>query len=210
MRSEPRMALLCAAVLLASCTTNDGTNTRAQGAGFGALIGAAAGAAIGGNPRSALIGAAAGGGAGLVAGDQVARKKQKYAQREDELRDSAARAHRVAAQIRQQNGQTAGEVAHLQQNVRSLSSRQLSEQQRLTLNRHSHQQAGVLLNQVNGQLQKLHEEIQRQQSLANDSKQASGEGLHQVSLGIKDLESSEQGLLDAKAQLELLDSRRAY
>jgi gas vesicle protein len=207
--SKSRVVVIATSVLLSSCATDSGT-TRAQGAGLGAVFGAVAGGLVGGNARSALIGGAAGGATGLVAGDQIARNKEKYAQREDALRESATRAHEVALQTRQQNEQTAGQVADLQQNLQSLRSRQLSEQERRSSNQRNQQKAGALMAEVNTRLERLRGEIERQKTLAAESKQASGEGLRLVANGISDLESSEQGLRDAKAQLEMIDSRRAY
>ncbi len=87
------VALILMVCMVSGCATmNDSTRTKAEGTGFGALLGAAAGAGIGalaGGGDGALIGAAAGaalgGAGGYAAGSYVAERKQEYANEEDRL-----------------------------------------------------------------------------------------------------------------------------
>ncbi len=65
--SRPLLAGVCAAMTLAGCATQQGSNT-AVGAGTGAAGGALLGALIGGNHQGALIGGAVGAAAGAALG----------------------------------------------------------------------------------------------------------------------------------------------
>ncbi len=88
--NRPRQTLLASALALAvaGCATNepmdDSTRTKVEGTAIGALVGAAIGAAINGRD-GALVGAAIGGGAGFLIGNEIARRKAKYASEEDFL-----------------------------------------------------------------------------------------------------------------------------
>ena len=53
MRSQFRAALICAAALVCACTTNDTTNTKAQGSLLGAVVGGVSGYLIGGDAPTA-------------------------------------------------------------------------------------------------------------------------------------------------------------
>jgi predicted RNase H-like nuclease (RuvC/YqgF family) len=86
------VALLLMVTLIAGCATTDSGRTKAQGAGFGALllgtVGGIVGAVLGGE-KGAAIGAAAGvalgAAAGYAVGSCVASRKEKYANEEDRL-----------------------------------------------------------------------------------------------------------------------------
>lgn len=77
------IAVICA--LLPGCATmSDQNRTRAEGAGVGAIVGGLLGYAVGGG-RGAAIGAAVGAGAGFLVGNEIAKRKQAYANTEDFL-----------------------------------------------------------------------------------------------------------------------------
>lgn len=65
-------------------STSDQNRTRAEGAVIGALLGTALGVALGGDSKAqgALIGAAIGAGTGYLVGNEVAKRKRKYANEE--------------------------------------------------------------------------------------------------------------------------------
>ena len=77
---------IAVSISLIGCVTNesmdDQTQTKVEGTAIGALLGAALGAAIGGK-NGALIGAAVGAGGGYLVGNEVAKRKAKYASDED-------------------------------------------------------------------------------------------------------------------------------
>jgi hypothetical protein len=68
-------------------SSSDQKRTRVEGAGIGALVGGVLGYALGGKNKAkgALIGAALGAGAGYLVGNEVAKRKQKYASEEEFL-----------------------------------------------------------------------------------------------------------------------------
>lgn len=98
---EPEVAMmkivisLALALLVGGCATpaqqgqvnggiSDSTMTKAQAAGVGAAVGAIVGALLG-DEEGALIGAAAGAGAGFLVGNEIAKRKQRYATEEEFL-----------------------------------------------------------------------------------------------------------------------------
>ncbi len=116
------LAALVPAFVLTGCTTDDQFNTRAQGAGAGALVGAGLGALIGSLSgdagQGALIGAAAGGAMGLAYGDHVARKKARYASTEDYLDACIASARSVNADAYAYNRSLSNRIAALEREIR--------------------------------------------------------------------------------------------
>ena len=68
-------------------SSSDQKRTRVEGAGIGALVGGVLGYALGGKNKTTgvLIGAALGAGAGYLVGNEVAKRKQKYASEEEFL-----------------------------------------------------------------------------------------------------------------------------
>ena len=100
--------------LLSGCAgMNDQQTTVAQGAGFGALLGAVAGQAIGGNTRSTLIGAAAGGLIGAAVGSSIAERKAQYANEEDFLNAEIARNQEFIREADEENRQLYAEISRL-------------------------------------------------------------------------------------------------
>lgn len=100
--------------LLSGCAgMNDQQTTVAQGAGFGALLGAVAGQAIGGNTRSTLIGAAAGGLIGAAVGSSIAERKAQYANEEDFLNAEIARNQEFIREADEENRQLYAEIGRL-------------------------------------------------------------------------------------------------
>jgi hypothetical protein len=127
------MACGLALSMLAGCQSNplssgdatsaDADTTRAQGAGVGALVGGLIGYAVTGDARGAVIGAAIGGGTGYLVGNEVAKRKQKYASEEDFLDAEIASAKEYNATARSYNKQLRGDIAQLEKQTKSLESR---------------------------------------------------------------------------------------
>jgi hypothetical protein len=220
-------ALLCLVAmgsLLTACAT-DKQKTEGQGAGAGAVLGALIGVAITHDVRGAAIGGAVGAGGGYAVGNQVAQKKAQYAQREEILRTSAQRAEQLAQRTRQQNEQFSGEVAGLEQTVQSLQTQQASAAALHASVLGNSRRAAILLSGVDLQIQQVNGEISRQQALlAAEAQQAQQSGqpsppeeirlvkvsIHDLESNQRDLESNRRTLEEARAQLALIDSRRAY
>ena len=76
--------VLVLALLPGCATMSDQTRTKAEGTGVGAVLGGLLGYAIGGG-RGAAVGAALGAGAGFLVGNEIAKRKQAYANNEDFL-----------------------------------------------------------------------------------------------------------------------------
>ena len=107
--------------LLSGCAgMNDQQTTVAQGAGFGALLGAVAGQAIGGNTRSTLIGAAVGGLIGAGIGSSIAERKAQYANEEDFLNAEIARNQEFIREADAENRQLYADIARLDRESRRL------------------------------------------------------------------------------------------
>ncbi|MBR8844296.1 MULTISPECIES: glycine zipper domain-containing protein [Pseudoalteromonas] len=73
--------------LLSGCAMTDDTQTRAEGASTGALIGGALGLVLGDNKQAAMIGALIGAVAGDLYAKSVVKKKQDYANTELYMQD---------------------------------------------------------------------------------------------------------------------------
>ena len=119
------VVMLCVLLAMSGCANikDDGTRTRAEGAGTGAVIGAVAGGIlgqiIGGDTKGTLVGAAIGaaiGGAGGYAyGDHVAGQKAKYAQEEDWLDACIVQAQQKNQELVAYNQDLRQQIATLKQ-----------------------------------------------------------------------------------------------
>ena len=209
-------AALALACLLAACA-NDQQRTRTEGVATGAVVGGVIGHIIGGRDGAAL-GAVLGGAAGGLAGNQVAEKKRLYAQREDALKTAAAQSQAVTQQARSANEAAQRTIALLEASVARLQTESLTASSRNELarsSRRSFEDANGRLDQlvaaVRGELSRQREVMRREQDLAKQTNEASPPAeLRLVSAGVRDLESTARALEHAKAQLALLDARRAF
>lgn len=209
-------AALCSLLMLSGCA-NDQQRTRTEGAGAGAVLGAVLGGVIGGRD-GALAGAALGGVAGGAYGDQQARKKQQYAQREDALKLALAQAQETTRQARVANESLQRDVAALQTSVNRLSDRRLDAKRRNELAQaaklqmeRSNSQVDQQLVAVRGEIERQQQALKRDQELAKQAPEApQPASIRLVSAGVNDLQAQERALERAKAQLAQLDSRRAF
>lgn len=203
-------------LLLNACAT-DGQQTRTEGALTGAAVGATAGAIAGGK-EATIAGAAAGGILGAIWGDSVAKKKEEYAKREDALRISAERATQLAQETRQQNEITTVQLTELERNIKRLRVEKLSAVARKNLTQSNEAKLASLLKSVDAQLVEVRAEIARQQTLLDSEERLAREQrddslqprMRLVSAGVRELQTNEQALDRARAQLQLLDQKRAY
>jgi len=106
-----------------SSSTSDTNRTRAEGAIGGAVIGGLLGLAIGGDSKGALIGAAVGAGAGLIVGNEIAKRKQQYANEEDFLDAEIASAREYNATAVAYNDKLRQDIAQLDRDTQLLQSR---------------------------------------------------------------------------------------
>ena len=103
----------------------DATRTRTEGAVVGALVGSLLGYALGGDNRTAstLIGAAAGAGVGYLVGNEIAKRKQRYATEEDFLDSEIASAKEYNVTATAYNDQLREDIVQLEKRAGLLESR---------------------------------------------------------------------------------------
>jgi len=127
--------LTISALFLGGCATmSDSNQTRAQGAGFGALIGAGLGYLISGDKEGAAVGGLVGGMAGLAYGDHVAKKKEKYASEEDYLDACTQVAQQRYEESRTYNNSVKTEIASISaelDNIGNMANASKEDQKRL-------------------------------------------------------------------------------
>lgn len=115
---------LLAMLLVGGCETlPDQQRTQAEGAAVGAVLGGLLGYAIGGDAKSAAVGAALGGGAGYLVGNEIAERKQQYANAEDFLDAEIQRTAEFNRTTRQYNNQLRKDIATLDKESRTLQKR---------------------------------------------------------------------------------------
>jgi outer membrane lipoprotein SlyB len=107
----------------------DSTKTKVQGTVFGAIAGGLIGGAIGyatGGTEGALeglaIGALAGGGVGYLAGNKVAKIKEKYANKEDAINDEIKQTAEYNAQLNNINTETQDKLSTLNDEIAAIKS----------------------------------------------------------------------------------------
>lgn len=180
-------ALLCA--LLTSC--DDGTRTRAEGAGVGALAGGILGGVIGNQSgeatTGALIGAGIGGLAGLAYGDHVARKKEAYARTEDYLDACIAQAVAVNQEVYNYNQSLESKIRRLERDIATAKANRNDGQLR-SLRR----EVITLTTESSQQIKRVSTEISNQQYALNEGSSASNAG--QLDTQITKLKSSRNRL----------------
>jgi uncharacterized protein (DUF342 family) len=121
---------LCMLLVVSGCANikDDGTRTRAEGAGTGAAIGAIAGGVlgqiVGGDTSATLlgaaIGAAVGGAGGYAYGDHVAGQKEKYAKEEEWLEACIAQARQKNQEMVAYNQGLSQQIAALKKETAAL------------------------------------------------------------------------------------------
>lgn len=113
------IALVVASLATGCANMDDQGRTKAEGAGVGALIGGVLGYAIGGE-KGALIGVAAGAGLGYAVGNEVAKRKQEYANTEDFLDAEIARTQEFNSTALAYNQKLGNEIVALEKESQKL------------------------------------------------------------------------------------------
>ncbi|GAB6112101.1 glycine zipper domain-containing protein [Desulfomicrobium salsuginis] len=113
------VALLVCALLPGCATMSDQTRTKAEGAGVGAVLGGLLGYAVGGE-KGAAIGAAVGAGAGFLVGNEIAKRKQAYANTEDFLDAEIANTQEYNKTAVAYNAKLSKDVAQLEKESTAL------------------------------------------------------------------------------------------
>lgn len=113
------VALLVGSLATGCANMDDQSRTKAEGAGVGMLIGGVLGYAIGGD-KGAIIGAGVGAGLGFAVGNEVAKRKQEYANTEDFLDAEIARTHEFNATTVAYNQKLGKDIAALEKESQKL------------------------------------------------------------------------------------------
>lgn len=116
------IALLVSSLSVGCANMPDQDRTKTEGAAVGAVLGGLLGYAIGGD-RGAIIGAAAGAGVGYAVGNEVAKRKQAYANAEDFLNAEIARTHEFNSTALAYNQKLGREIATLEKESQNLRAR---------------------------------------------------------------------------------------
>lgn len=129
-------AIILSSVLAAGCVSNppvdeptagttvqtDSQRTKTEGAVLGGLLGGLIGLATG-DEKGAAIGAVLGAGAGYLIGNEVAKRKEKYASTEEFLDAEIARTAEFNETARAQQGRLRKEIAALDRETLELQAR---------------------------------------------------------------------------------------
>jgi hypothetical protein len=113
------VALVILSLLPGCATMSDQTRTKAEGTGVGAVVGGLIGYAVGGG-RGAAIGAAVGAGAGFLVGNEIAKRKQAYANNEDFLDAEIANTQEYNKTATAYNAKLSQDVAQLEKESSAL------------------------------------------------------------------------------------------
>lgn len=210
------LSIVIASLLLVACETNpsrsdDATQTRAGGAATGAVIGGLLGLALGGHDkgRAALIGAALGAGAGYLVGDEVAKRKQRYAREEDFLEAEIASAREYNRTASKYNRKLRGDIARLDRQARRLEARYRSgksSRQELVQERDAVQKQIASSKKVYDNLEK---EYKIKVEIANERRQKRGNDAYvkQLEQEIAGLKQNMDELQTQSVQLAQIDER---
>nr|WP_320010212.1 YMGG-like glycine zipper-containing protein [uncultured Desulfobulbus sp.] len=213
--------VLCALLALVGCTNikDDGTRTRAEGAGTGAVIGAVAGGILGqliggdtqGTLVGAAIGAAVGGAGGYAYGNHVANQKAKYAQEEDWLDACIAQAQQKNAEMVAYNQDLGKQIAKLKRETAQLKKQYKDKKVRTVKLKDKKAATDSLIESANKELASAEDELKAQKSVRTDAAK-SGKGdyakeldveIVQLKKNIKELEKRTEELASMSASMSV-------
>jgi len=118
-RSIVTVALLLSLGLAGCANMSDTDRTRVEGSAVGAALGGLIGALVG-DTEGAVIGALAGAGVGLIAGNEIAKRKARYASEEDFLEGEIASLQQMNQTARTYQGELARAIERLDRQTRRL------------------------------------------------------------------------------------------
>lgn len=198
--------------ILASCANiSDREQAQAEGALVGCGIGSIIGNLLGKDTKSTIAGCVAGGIAGAAYGDHVASKKASYADQESYLNDVIAAANVVTKDAEAYNQRISVQIKQLESQEKVLS-QAIAEQKTLKRELKTFETELTLAKtETEKQLQRVNNEIEIQNRVITSEKETASPKLMTVAAsGVSDLEIQQRALTQALAQLENIDSRRAY
>jgi uncharacterized protein YcfJ len=100
--------------------SDDSQNTKLQGAAVGAVLGGLIGYLSGEDAKSALIGTAVGAGAGYVVGNEVAKRKKAYKNKEEMIAKESERTAKLVKEVRSINSGLRKDIKNYQKEARIL------------------------------------------------------------------------------------------
>ncbi len=208
-RMKKFIALMLAIPLINGCGgMSDKNTTRAQGAGMGAVLGAGLGAIIGNqmgdSTKGAVIGGLLGAAAGGVYGNHVANKKAQFASQEQYIDACIAQAAQVQQQTYAYNQQLRQDITGLEQQVQQANQaykqKQMSRDQMVAMKKDLNNR----VQQANQSLERVGQEIQIQNQVLANERQAGGSGSH-----LAKLEQQINALQRQKSELQQQTQRLA-
>ncbi|MFQ5913552.1 MAG: YMGG-like glycine zipper-containing protein [Nitrospinota bacterium] len=206
--------ILVVALILTGCATKEGkvsdkTKTRVGGTAAGAVLGGVLGAVLGGK-KGAIIGAAIGAGAGYLVGNEIARRKGRYATEEAFLDSEIKTAAQFNQTASKYNGQLKTQLVELDTASKKLKARyDAGKASRRDLQAKRKEIAGKI-----GQTKKLHGDLKKEYDIKvavyeEQRKKRAGSDGYVVSLGreIRQLEENIAALQAGSVQLAKIDER---
>ncbi|MCP4696273.1 MAG: hypothetical protein GY862_05435 [Gammaproteobacteria bacterium] len=132
MKALRNAAVALTVIMLSGCATmSDSDKTKAQGAGVGAVLGAAIGYAVGGK-KGAALGAAMGAGVGFIAGFDIAKRKEKYASKEQAIAEETEWNRKFVQEVQAANRDLRASIQTQKQEIAALKSSKASHQKKQT------------------------------------------------------------------------------
>lgn len=198
--------------LLCGCANqSDADRTRTEGAAAGAVVGVVLAKVMGGSDKTAVAAGAVGAGAGYVVGDQVVKKKESYAQQEEQLRAAIQAAEQSTAQARELNAKLATDILALKRRQELLLTQTQAGTARQAALKAEQQKARALMDQTTKSIATVDRQLAEQRRVVAEQKATAPSELIAVAdTRIGELDTERRALLASLEQLRLIDQRRAY
>jgi hypothetical protein len=198
-------------VLFGCAGMSDGTQTRAEGAGAGALAAVLLAKATGQSNSTAAIVGAVGAGIGYAVGDKVAKDKERYSQSEDQLHAVIASAEKATQEARQTNTKLSNDIAVLKQRQLQLAAQGSTQSSKQAALRQQHTRVQQLIGKTTQSIASVDRQLlENHRTLAQQKDNAPAELITVAYRKVSDLDTQRQALVASLEQLKLIDQRRAY
>ncbi|TMO76084.1 glycine zipper family protein [Pseudoalteromonas aurantia] len=197
--------------VLSGCAITDSTQTRAENAATGAMIGGAIGLVLGDNKQSALLGAAVGALIGDLYGRSVVKKKQDYANTEAYMLDVLKDAEQKLLAAKDERVLIEQSIAQHEAQLEALRAERAEVHSDTKGLEESQQSISTSLSKSNKLLAILKDEIAYQKDVLEQEKAAiSVQLVSQSETVMTKLEAEKKALEKLHLQLASLDRRKLY
>jgi uncharacterized protein YcfJ len=191
-------------------TFDDQTTTRAEGIVLGALLGGILGAITGDNKKDKMkkagLGVVVGAMAGFLLGNEVAKRKQMYASREQAIVQETSSLAKLSKETQTRNQQLRQEIQAYDQKIAELQKKLTEENQRALELDQQRQALQKRQNEVEQELASVTKELAISEQLYKEYQQgaANTAGLQQWQTNLSQLQQEKKGL---EEQLTAMNSR---